>query len=64
MKERPKMDIVLEMMIEQKMPITQRGYLTLAYFGDKHSIEELEDEELAMLPEGFEDWPVDELKVN
>jgi hypothetical protein len=57
-------DVVLAMMIELGTPITQRGYLTLAFFGDKHSIEELEGEELAMLPEGFEDWPADELQVN
>jgi hypothetical protein len=58
-------DVVLATMLELGMPITQRGYLTLAYFGDKHSVEELQGEELAMLPEGFEDWPVDDLgRVN
>lgn len=31
---------------------------------DKHSLEELEAEERAELPDGFEDWPVDETKVN
>jgi hypothetical protein len=30
----------------------------------KSSIDELEGEELADLPEGFQDWPVDETSVN
>jgi hypothetical protein len=59
------MDCVIEMMRKCKIPFTQRHYLSLAYFGDKTSIEELGPEEVAELPEGFEDWPVDDLgKVN
>jgi hypothetical protein len=51
-------------MIENKIPVTQTNYITLAYFGDKSLIDELEGEELADLPEGFQDWPVDETSVN
>jgi hypothetical protein len=47
-------------MLKHKIAITQRNYIELAYLGDKHSLEELEGEERAELPEGFEDWPVDE----
>jgi hypothetical protein len=57
-------DCVAQMMIERNIPLTQRGYLALAYFGDKRSIEELEAEERCMLPEGFEYWPVDEGQIN
>jgi hypothetical protein len=57
-------DIVIQKMLQLKMPITQRGYLTLAYFGDKHSVTELDAEELAELPEGFHDWPVEDGSVN
>jgi hypothetical protein len=57
-------DYVLEWMLKNKIAITQRNYIELAYMGDKHSLEELEGEELADLPEGFQDWPVDEMAVN
>jgi len=36
----------------------------VAYLGGKHDLEELEAEERAELPKGFEEWPVDETKVN
>ena len=54
----------MQMMLKRKVPFTQRNYLTFPYFGDKHSIEDLGPEEVAELPEGFEDWPVEELPVN
>jgi hypothetical protein len=57
-------DYVLAYMLEHKIAITQRNYIELAYLGDKHSLKELEGEERAELPEGFEDWPVDEMRVN
>jgi hypothetical protein len=57
-------DHVLAYMLKHKIAITQRNYIELAYLGDKHSLEELEGEERAELPEGFEDWPVDEMRVN
>jgi len=57
-------DYVLAYMLKHKIAITQRNYIELAYLGDKHSLEELEGEERAELPEGFEDWPVDEMRVN
>ena len=58
------LDYVMQYMIANKIPVTQTNYLTLAYFGDKSSIDELEGEELADLPEDFQDWPVDEMSVN
>ena len=57
-------DIVLDKMLELGVPITQRNYLEFAYFGDKHSVADLEGEEWSLLPDGFEDWPADELPVN
>jgi hypothetical protein len=57
-------DFIVDLMLRHKIPFTQRNYIELAYFGEKSSVEELEGEELADLPKGFEDWPVDELKVN
>ena len=50
-------DYVLAWMLKNKIPLTQRNYLELAYMGDKHSIEELGEEEIAELPEDFELWP-------
>jgi hypothetical protein len=57
-------DAVLNWMLKHKLAITQRNYIELAYMGDKHRLEELEGEERAELPTGFEDWPADELQVN
>jgi hypothetical protein len=57
-------DIIVQTMLQEKIPLTQRGYLALAYWGDKNSIDELVAEERAYLPEGFEDWPVDESKIH
>lgn len=50
-------DYVLAWMLKNKIPLTQCNYLELAYMGDKHSLEELEAEERAELPEDFEVWP-------
>jgi hypothetical protein len=57
-------DAVLKWMLQNKVKVTQRNYIEIAYLGDKHSLEELEAEERVDLPEGFEDWPVDETRVN
>ena len=57
-------DCVLNWMLKHKIPTTQRTYIELAYMGDKHSILDLEGEQLAELPEGFEDWPVEEMAIN
>jgi hypothetical protein len=57
-------DHIVRYMLKHGIPITQAGYLALAYLGEKHSVEELEGEELAGLPAGFEDWPVYESPVN
>jgi len=57
-------DAVLKWMLQNKVAVTQRNYIEIAYLGDKHSVEELEAEERAELPKGFEDWTVDETKVN
>ena len=51
-------------MLEHKIPLTQKNYLELAYFGEKSSVEELGGEELAGLRESFHEWPVDEHSVN
>ena len=53
-------DCVTEYLIKHKIPLTQRNWIEFAYFGDEHSVDELEAEERADLPEGFEDWPIDE----
>jgi hypothetical protein len=57
------MDYVLDYMLKHNIPITQRNYIEIAFMGQK-SVEELEAEELAELPDGFEDWPLDESQVN
>lgn len=57
------MDYVLDFMLKNKIPITQRNYVHIAYMGEK-SLEELEAEELAELPDGFDEWPTDESQVN
>jgi hypothetical protein len=52
-------DIVLAKLLQLKLPVTQRNYIELAWFGDKHSLDELEGEERAELPESFDTWPAD-----
>lgn len=58
------MDWVLEKMLRDGIPLTQSNYIGLAYFGEKTSIAELGPEEIAELPESFQDWPADEMWVN
>ena len=58
------MQHVLAYMLKHEIPLTQQNYIELAYMGDKHSVEELEGEELAGLPEGFEDWPRSERDIH
>ena len=58
------MDHVLDWMLKNKIAITQRNYIELAYMGERHTVDDLESEELAELPDGFEDWCVDEARVN
>jgi hypothetical protein len=60
----PVLDCVSRVLIENGVPLTQRNWITFAYLGDKSSIDELDGEELADAPEGFEEWPEDELPVN
>jgi hypothetical protein len=60
----PVLDCVTRSLIENGIPLTQRNWIEAAYLGDKSSIGELDGEELADSPEGFEGWPVDELPVN
>ena len=57
------MDHILDYLLKNKLAITQRNYVEVAYIGEK-SLEELGAEEIAELPDGFEDWPVDESQVN
>lgn len=52
------LDYVTQYLVQHRIPLTQRNWIELAFFGEKHSIEELEGEELAELPENFEFWPV------
>jgi hypothetical protein len=59
-----KLDCVTRSLIENGVPLTQRNWIKFAYLGDKSSIDELDAEEWADAPEGFEDWPEDELPVN
>jgi hypothetical protein len=54
-------DIVLAKLLQLKLLITQRNYIEFAWFGDKHSFDELEGEERAELPECFDTWPADSL---
>jgi hypothetical protein len=58
------LDCVTKSLIANGVPLTQRNWIEFAYPGDKSSIDQLEGEELADLPEGFENWPEDELPVN
>jgi hypothetical protein len=61
----PVLDCVTRALIENGIPLTQRNWIEFAYLGDKSSIDELAGQELADTPEGFEDWPIDDLgRVN
>jgi hypothetical protein len=57
------MDIVLDKMLREGVPITQEYYLLWAYW-DRTSIDQLGPEEIALLPSGFFDWPRDEREIN
>jgi hypothetical protein len=57
-------DIVTAYLLKHRIPLTQRNWILFAYLGDKHSLEELDAEERAELPEDFDDWPVDESQLN
>ena len=58
------LDCVTRVLIEHDVSLTQRNWITFAYLGARCSIDELDAEELADLPEGFEDWPEDVGQVN
>jgi hypothetical protein len=58
------LDCVTRALIDHGVPLTQRNWITFAYLGAKSSIDELDAEELADLPEGFEDWPENAGHVN
>jgi hypothetical protein len=61
----PALDCVTQALIENGIPLTQRNWIEFAYLGDKYSIDQLDGEELADAPEGFEDCPEDDLgRVN
>jgi hypothetical protein len=63
--ETGKVDYVLDSMLKNGIPVTQRNYLEICYFGAKSSLDDLDAEELADLPDDFLHWPVDELgRVN
>jgi hypothetical protein len=58
------LDCVTRVLIEHGVPLTQRNWITFAYLGAKCSVDELDAEELANLPDDFEDWPVDAAHIN
>lgn len=58
------MDYVLAEMRKLKVPMTQRNYIEIASLGEKTSINELGPEEIADLPEDFDSWPVEQMRVN
>jgi hypothetical protein len=62
--ETPQLDLITDYMVRHGVALTQRNWIELAFFGQKHSIEELEGEEFAELPDGFEDWPADYTTVD
>jgi hypothetical protein len=43
-------------LIQCGIPLTQRNWIKFASLGRKSFIEELNSEELADTPDGFEDW--------
>jgi hypothetical protein len=55
-------DIVMKKLLELGSPLTQENYLRLAYWDDR-KLADLGPEELAELPEGFEDWPRTEREI-
>ncbi len=59
MSKAAKVDCITRSLIANGIPLTQRNWIEAAYLGDKCSIDQLDGEELADPPEGFERWPVD-----
>ena len=57
-------DSVIRKLLKEKIPLTQKNYLELCYWGSKPSAKDLSSEELAELPGSFFAWPVDEHSVN
>jgi hypothetical protein len=57
-------DTAIRKLLKEKIPLTQKNYLELCYFGAKSSVEDLSFEEAADLPDSFFAWPVDEHSVN
>jgi hypothetical protein len=55
-RRQPVLDCVTRSLIENGVPLIQRNWIVFAYLGDKGSIDELDAEELANAPGGFEDW--------
>jgi len=57
-------DSVIRKLLKEKIPLTQKNYLELYYFGAKSSVEDLSFEEVAELPGSFFAWPVDKHSTN
>jgi hypothetical protein len=57
-------DSVIRKLLKEKIPLTQKNYLELCYWGSKPSVEHLSFEEVAELPGSFFAWPVGEHSVN
>jgi hypothetical protein len=57
-------DSVIRKLLKEKIPLTQKNYLELCYWGSRPSVEHLSFEEVAELPGSFFAWPVDERSVN
>jgi hypothetical protein len=57
-------DSVIRKLMKEKIPLTQKNYLELCYWGSKPSVEHLSFEEVAELPGSFFAWPVDGRSVN
>jgi hypothetical protein len=53
-------DYVLRHMLEHKIPLTQANYLDMCYWGAKPTVNDLDFEEQADLPDSFFAWPIDE----
>jgi hypothetical protein len=56
-------DYIVQELLELGAPLTQQNYLKLAYWDDR-TIADLGPEELAELPEGFEEWPRTEKDIH
>jgi len=57
-------DTAIRKLLKERIPLTQKNYLELCYFGAKSSVEDLSFEEAADLPDSFFAWPVDGHSVN